>query len=90
MKFKELLLGLESINQRLIPLDILLRPVDYSNESKFQRVDSPGEDFQSIGTVVHQIQFGQHTDCPLALRINLTGKLKSLRVHKVDIGWRDC
>lgn len=90
MEFEELRLGSESIHQRFIALNILLRSVDNANKPELQRVDPPGEDFQSVGAMIHQIQFGQHTNGPFSLRINLASELESFRVHKVDIGWRDC
>lgn len=90
MKFKKFRLGPESIHQRFVALNILLRSVDHTNKPKLQRVDPSGEDFQSIGAMIHQIKFGQHANGSFPLGIDLAGKLESLGVHKVDIGRGDC
>lgn len=90
MKFEELRLGPKSIHQRFVALNILLRSVDNADKPELQRVDPPGEYFQSVGAMIHQIQFGQHTNSPFSLRVDLAGELESFGVHKVDIGWRDC
>ena len=37
--------------------------------------------------MIHQIQLGKNTDCPLALRVDLPGKLQGFRIHKVNICW---
>lgn len=79
----------QGIVQRLAALDVLLRAVDNANKAKLERVDPSREDVHGIRAVVHQIQFRQDPNRPLAHGIDMAGELQRLRVHEVDVGGRD-
>jgi hypothetical protein len=39
--------------------------------------------------VIHKIQLGEDTDCPLAHGINMAGQLQRFRVDKINVGGRN-
>lgn len=88
MVLEEVHLCLKSLLHGFVALNILLRPVDNTNESKLQGVDTARKDIQRVRTMVHQVQFGQYTDGPSAKGIHMSGELQRLRVNNVDIGRR--
>jgi hypothetical protein len=83
---EEFVLSFQGIIHGLVALDILLGAVHHTNEAKFQRVHSAGQNVESIGAVVHQVELGEDADGPPAERIHMSGKLQSLRVDEIDIG----
>lgn len=85
---EERFLRLQSLFQTLVDRDILLTAIDGANESKFQGINSSGQDFKRIRAMVHQIEFCEHTDRPLSHRVNLSSQFKSFRVDEIDIGGR--
>jgi hypothetical protein len=56
MSGKELFLLPQSILHRVSSVDILLAPVDHSDETEFERVGSTGQDIQSVRASVHQVE----------------------------------
>lgn len=89
MVTEEFCFRFQSIPERLVPLDILLRSVDDTNKPKLQRVNTTRQNLQSICPMVHQIELRENTDCALSLRIDLTSKLEGLRVDEILVGRRD-
>ena len=69
---EEGLLTLQCFFQAFTAGDILLTPVDDPDEAEFQRIDTAGENFQSICAVVHKVELREHSDCPFSGRIHLT------------------
>lgn len=55
MRFEEFRLRFQSILHTFLCIDILLTPVDYTNETQLQGVNSAGQDIQRIGTRVHEV-----------------------------------
>jgi hypothetical protein len=86
--FEELCFCFQGIRQRFVSLNVLLGSVDYTDKTKLEGVDPARQDFESIGTMVHKVELCEHTNCSLALWINLASQLQSFRVNEVDIGWR--
>lgn len=82
-------LSTKGICEGLVSLNVLLGPIDNTNESKLQRVNPSGKNLKGVGAVVHKVQLGQHTNGPLPLWVDLACKLESFRVDQVDIGRRD-
>jgi hypothetical protein len=78
---------LQGLLQTLVYRDILLTAIDGTNEPKFQRINSSGQNFKRIRAMVHQIEFCEYTNRPLSHRVNLSGQFKSFRVDEIDIGW---
>lgn len=89
MELEKFSLSTESIRKGLVSLNVLLGPIDHTNESKLQRVNPSRKNLKGVGAVIHKIQLGQHTNGPLPLWVDLAGKLESFRVDQVDIGRRD-
>lgn len=83
---KEFVFGFQSIIHGLVALNILLGTVHHTNEAELQWVHSAGQNVESVGAVVHQVELGEDADGPPAERIHMSGKLQSLRVDEVDIG----
>jgi hypothetical protein len=79
---------LDRLLQTLIDGNILLTAIDGADEAKFQGINSSSQDFKCIRTMVHQIEFGEHTDRPLSHRVNLSRQFKSLGVDEIDIRGR--
>jgi hypothetical protein len=77
---------LQGLLQTLVYRDILLTAIDGTNEPKFQRINSSGQNFKRIRAMVHQIEFCEYTNRPLSHRVNLSGQFKSFRVDEIDIG----
>lgn len=86
MVLEEVGFGLEGILHGLVPLDILLRAVDNANESQLQGIDAARENIESVGTMIHQVNFGQDADSTSAERINMTGKFEGLGVDQIHVG----
>lgn len=77
MVLEEVGLVLERVLHWLATLDILLRTVDDTDESKLKRVNTAREDVERIGAMVHQVDLGKNTDSPPAERVDMAGKLES-------------
>lgn len=45
---------------------MFVRPVDYSDYAEFDRDHSAHQYIHSVGTSVHQVQLGHHSQCPPA------------------------
>jgi hypothetical protein len=86
---KEVPLGLKGIRELLVALDVLLRSIDDTDETELKRVYASREDVHGIGSVVHEIQLGENTDCPPAHRVDMAGQLQSFRVDKINVRGRD-
>ena len=56
--------------------------------AEFQRINAAIEQLQCICAFVHQVNFGEHANCALSLRVNFFGKLERVRVCQVRVGWR--
>ena len=69
---EERLLALQRFFQAFTDRDVLLTPVDDPDESEFQRIDTTGEDFESICAMVHEVELGEYSDCPFTSRVHLT------------------
>lgn len=82
---KEVPLGLQSVRKRSAALDVCLRTVDNTNETKLQRVHTSGQDVHGVCSVVHEIQLGENTNRPLAHRVDMAGQLQCFRVDKIDV-----
>lgn len=83
---EEFLLFPKSIFHRDIRIDVLLTPVDDSNESQLERIRSAGQDLESIGTGVHEIELGKNTDGSQATRIDCPSQFQGIRIRDVDVG----
>jgi hypothetical protein len=86
---EELALRLECIGEVLVALDILLRAVDRSNESKLERVYASRENVESVRAVVHKIELCEHTNGALSGGIDMTSELQRFRVDDVHVRGRD-
>lgn len=86
---KELLLLLCCILHRQTNVDVLLRPVDDTDEAELERVDSTGQDVGRVRPLVHQVKLGEHADRPQPSRVDRPGELERIRVGEVHVGGRD-
>ena len=75
---EKIVLGLESLVHGLVALDILLRAVYDTDETQLEGVDSAGQDVESVGAMVHQVEFCENTNCSSAEGINMAGEFESL------------
>ena len=71
MGCKEFLLAVQCCRHWLLCIDILLTPVHNTDESKFERVGSSGQDIVSIGSGVHEVELGEDSDGPTTLRFTV-------------------
>lgn len=85
---EKLLFRLQRLSQWLAALNVLLRSIDNANEAQFQGVNPTSENIQSVCTMVHEVQFGQHTNRPPSHGIYLAGEFQSLGVDKINVGRR--
>ena len=86
---EEFLLGLESLRQRLVRLDVLLRSIDHADESQLQRIHSTRQDIERVGPVIHEVDFSEHPDRPSTHRIDISSQLQSFGIDDIHIGRRD-
>ena len=86
---EEIGFGLERFIHGPVPLDVLLGTVDYTDEAKLQRVDSPRQDIQGIGAMVHQVNFSKDTDGSPTQGVDMPSQLQSFGVDYVDVGGGD-
>ncbi len=77
--------GLQSIRERSAALDVRLRTVDNTNKAKLQRVYTSRQDIHGVCSVIHEIQLGEDTNCPLAHGVDMASQLQRLRVDKIDV-----
>jgi hypothetical protein len=70
-------------------VDILLAPVDDSDEAELERVDATGEDVGSVRAGVHKVELGEDADRSEASRVDRAGKFEGVGVGKVDVGGGD-
>jgi hypothetical protein len=63
-----------------------LTPVHNADEPKLELIHTSGEDVEGVGPCVHQIEFGEDTDCSTALRVDRAGEFKGFGVGEVDVG----
>lgn len=78
MMLEKVDLGLQGLLHGLITLDILLRPVDDTDEAQLERIHPAGEDVEGVGAMVHEVELGQDTDGAPAERVDMAGKLEGL------------
>ena len=57
------------ILQTFVGVNVLLTPIDNSNESELEGIHTTSQNIESIRAGVHQVQLGQHSDCPSSLRV---------------------
>ena len=86
---EEFLLGLESLRQWLVRLNVLLRSIDDADESQLQRIHSTGQDIERVSPVIHEVDFGEHPDRPSTDGIDISSQLQRFGVDNVHIGGRD-
>lgn len=73
----------------LSALDILLGPVHHADVATAQRQQLVLENIARIRSLVHQIELGDDTDRPDALRVDLFGQLERITVGQIGVGGRD-
>lgn len=87
--FEEVRFGIHRIFERFFSVNILLTPVDDSNEAEFQWVYSPVKDIHGVRPSIHQVYLGQDADRPPTLGIDGAGELQGFRIGKVYISSGD-
>jgi hypothetical protein len=87
---EELPLVLERIGDRLLILDIPLSSVHNWDITQPQRNDATGENVDNVCSIVHQVDLGQHTDCPLSFGVNFSCELQTIRVGQIGVCGGDC
>ena len=86
---EEGLLVLECVCDGLLIFDITLPSVHYRNVAQSERNNASSKNVDDVGSLVHQIDFCQHTDGPLTLRIDLARELQTVRVGQIGVGGGD-
>jgi len=82
---EELGLACQGIGHTLCRHDVLLAAIDDSYEAKFERIDSPSENVQCVGSSIHKIELRKNTDCPSTLGIYGPSNLERFRVRQVHV-----
>lgn len=70
MRAEELRLVLESLEDRLLCVDVLLRTIDDTDVAQAQRVDAVAQNVHRVGALVHNVQLGDHAQRANACRQN--------------------
>ena len=83
---EELGLGFEGVLHGLVALNILLRPVHDTDPAQLQGIDATGHDVQSIRTMIHEINLGEHTDGPPSQGVDMAGELQGFGIDDVYVG----
>ena len=73
---KKFSFAFQSILQTLPAVDVLLAPVDDTNESEFERVNASSEDIKGVGASVHEVEFGENAYGSSTLRVNTAGEFE--------------
>lgn len=86
---EELLLLSQRLLHRQVGVDVLLAPVDDTDEPELERVRPPCQDLKRVRAGVHEVELGEHADRPQASRIDGACELERVRVGDVDVRGRD-
>ena len=86
MRFKVLGFVLKGLLYSRLVVNLLLRTTFDSEIAELQRVDFTLEEVESVGAFVHEINFRNDTNCPIARRVNFSRHLQSIRVGQVSVG----
>lgn len=68
----------QSILQTFPAVDVLLAPVDDTNESELERVNASSEDVKGVGASVHEVEFGEDAYGSSTLRVNAASKFEGI------------
>ena len=68
----------QRVLQTLPAVDVLLAPVDDTDESELEWVDASGEDIKGVGASVHEVEFGENAYGPSTLRVNTAGEFERI------------
>ena len=90
MILEKLGLRIPGIFHAFVCVNVLLAAVHATDEAEFEGVDTASKDVESVSACIHQVEFGQDSDCAAALRIDCTREFEGIGVSEVDVGRRDC
>lgn len=81
MRPKKIGLAVQSVLHALLRVDILLTTIYDTNETQLQRVNATGQNVQSVGARVHQVEFREHADRASTLGIYRPSELERFRIR---------
>ena len=81
---------LQSIAYADIIVNILLSSIDDGNVPPDERNDFVLQHVDAVGTGIHQIDLGEHSHRPMAVRIDGLGKFERIGIGQIGIGGSDC